>query len=545
MKRKMIIATILCALFCTSLFAQEEWNEGYELRRLNQKTAKLSHKAHKRLTIKDIKSKEIALDKTIITGENADLLNTNKAKISIQERKVFHWPEGARKLGYRKINVLCICIPTSYSVQWNESLDASYWPYLRYHVGLKDANKNKIPFQTSSSPELDLYVPEDNCLSAELEWYPEEFSFYDSRKIGAEFGEGGGMWSRSFRESYGIFYHREGIQEYDVPGLVTETSEDWNYSEDDDNYYRYVKENKYFTLFMADPLSYYEHSIYDAPYYSELDDRAFPIPELLHHQDTVYMFVEGSLNELKELFNKIEYLVLDDVHLMHRKVDQTLDMKIDSATDKLETLLQQLGPRKDIISTDTLLEIINLFNIIESNIESNSNEFGSTDLSFLRSNRYVKLLRTYPLSHYQYLISSRYERVFNQWDANTHLQFARSCWNSAKNYIYHENDFISNIYHENDFISKDRWVFMALTSYFISAMSGNQDAFKEMREMVQNGDITDYLLQEYFLKNLIDGKFTFNTEMKNLYDLNEEMYQFAVKNFSEDFLNLKRKIYRP
>lgn len=525
MKRKMIIATILCALFCTSLFAQEEWNEGYELRRLNQKTAKLSHKAHKRLTIKDIKSKEIALDKTIITGENADLLNTNKAKISIQERKVFHWPEGARKLGYRKINVLCICIPTSYSVQWNESLDASYWPYLRYHVGLKDANKNKIPFQTSSSPELDLYVPEDNCLSAELEWYPEEFSFYDSRKIGAEFGEGGGMWSRSFRESYGIFYHREGIQEYDVPGLVTGTSEDSDFFEDED---------KYFTLFMADPLSYYEHSIYDAPYYFELelDDRAFPIPELLHHQDTVYMFVEGSLNELKELFNKIEYLVLDDVHLMHRKVDQILDMKIDSATDKLETLLQQLGPRKDIISTDTLLEIINLFNIFESNIiESNSNEFGSTDLSFLRSNRYVKLLRTYPLSHYQYLISSRYERVFNQWDANTHLQFARSCWNSAKNYIYHENDFIS----------KDRWVFMALTSYFISAMSGNQDAFKEMRELVQNGDITDYLLQEYFLKNLIDGKFTFNTEKKNLYDLNEEMYQFAIKNFSEDFQIYKEK----
>lgn len=525
MKRKMIIATILCALFCTSLFAQEEWNEGYELRRLNQKTAKLSHKAHKRLTIKDIKSKEIALDKTIITGENADLLNTNKAKISIQERKVFHWPEGARKLGYRKINVLCICIPTSYSVQWNESLDASYWPYLRYHVGLKDANKNKIPFQTSSSPELDLYVPEDNCLSAELEWYPEEFSFYDSRKIGAEFGEGGGMWSRSFRESYGIFYHREGIQEYDVPGLVTGTSEDSDFFEDED---------KYFTLFMADPLSYYEHSIYDAPYYFELelDDRAFPIPELLHHQDTVYMFVEGSLNELKELFNKIEYLVLDDVHLMHRKVDQTLDMKIDSATDKLETLLQQLGPRKDIISTDTLLEIINLFNIIESNIESNCTfDFGSTILSFLRSNRYVKLLRTYPLSHYQYLISSRYERVFNQWDANTHLQFARSCWNSAKNYIYHENDFIS----------KDRWVFMALTSYFISAMSGNQDAFKEMREKVQNGDITEHLLQEYFLINLIDGKFTFNTEKKNLYDLNEEMYQFAIKNFSEDFQIYKEK----
>lgn len=147
MKRKMIIATILCALFCTSLFAQEEWNEGWKLRRLNQKSAKLYHKARKRLTIKDIKSKEIALDKTIITGENADLLNTNKAKITIQERKVFHWPEGARKLGYRKINVLCIRIPTSYSVQWNESLDASYWPYLRYHVGLKDANKTKFPFK--------------------------------------------------------------------------------------------------------------------------------------------------------------------------------------------------------------------------------------------------------------------------------------------------------------------------------------------------------------------------------------------------------------
>lgn len=82
---------------------------------------------------------------------------------------------------------------------------------------------------------------------------------------------------------------------------------------------------------------------------------------------------------------------------------------------------------------------------------------------------------------------------------------------------------------------------MALTSYFISAMSGNQDAFKEMSEMVQNGDITEHLLQEYFLINLIDGKFTFNTEKKNLYDLNEEMYQFAIKNFSEDFQIYKEK----